>query len=652
LCAISSVNSYAATVYVPAGANIQDAVNANPPGTVFQLAAGLYRQQTVEPKADDQIIGALDGNGNRLTILNGAQLLTAFTRDQFGNYVASTTQREPGQQTGECLAGYSRCSLPEDLFYDNEPYLHSPVGGAALAPGQWYFDYPAGRIYFRPRNSNDDPARHLVEYSQNRAAVLGPYSPNVAVRNLIVEKYASPNQFGAIGHQYPATGWVVQNNEVRWNHGAGIRLGTDGRAIDNFTHDNGTMGFMGTGRNLLVQGNEIGHNAHFIGTYCEFECGGAKFTGTDGLVVRGNYSHDNFGAGLWTDLDNIRTLYEDNTVTNNVGPGIFHEISYDAVMRNNTIRGNKRPVDDWFWNAQILVSTSQGVEAYGNKIQLDSETSANGIMLIQQDRRRDPCSLGPCRVINNWIHDNHITVTGNRRHGSTGAEQDFAGLGSVYDPKSNNRFDYNHYHVANPKSDAYWYWIQNFQFWNWLLPLQMEVHGTVDSNISGDFSAPSVPSALAATPSSDSSINLTWTASNDDVGVTGYTVYRNGGAIGTASSTSWVDSGLSAGVNYTYTVAAVDAAGNSSAQSATSAATIVVTAAAPPAAPPAPAPAVMQVGARVVTTSASTIGNQPLGAVGTIRFGPISVPGSPVWWFVDFDSGMNGFVNQNSLRVF
>ncbi|MDP3899712.1 MAG: LamG-like jellyroll fold domain-containing protein [bacterium] len=83
-----------------------------------------------------------------------------------------------------------------------------------------------------------------------------------------------------------------------------------------------------------------------------------------------------------------------------------------------------------------------------------------------------------------------------------------------------------------------------------------------------DTTAPSIPTGLTATAISSSQINLSWTASTDSVGVTGYRVYRNGSQIGTVTSgTSYSSSGLSASTQYSYTVAAYDAAGNVSAQS-------------------------------------------------------------------------------------
>ena len=89
-----------------------------------------------------------------------------------------------------------------------------------------------------------------------------------------------------------------------------------------------------------------------------------------------------------------------------------------------------------------------------------------------------------------------------------------------------------------------------------------------------DTTPPTAPSYLTATAASASQINLSWTASTDNVGVTGYLVERCSGAgctnfaqIGTPTSTSFSDTGLTAGTSYSYRVRATDAAGNLSAYS-------------------------------------------------------------------------------------
>lgn len=87
-----------------------------------------------------------------------------------------------------------------------------------------------------------------------------------------------------------------------------------------------------------------------------------------------------------------------------------------------------------------------------------------------------------------------------------------------------------------------------------------------------DTTAPSVPTNLT-TSVVGSTVNLSWGASTDDTGVTGYRVTRNGAVVGTATSAGYTDFSLAAGT-YTYTVTAFDAAGNASAASNSVSATV------------------------------------------------------------------------------
>jgi len=83
-----------------------------------------------------------------------------------------------------------------------------------------------------------------------------------------------------------------------------------------------------------------------------------------------------------------------------------------------------------------------------------------------------------------------------------------------------------------------------------------------------DCIAPSIPASLKATANSSSQITLSWAASTDNVGVTGYKVFRNGTLIATVTTgTSYSDTGLAASTTYSYMVSSCDAAGNSSGKS-------------------------------------------------------------------------------------
>jgi cellulose 1,4-beta-cellobiosidase len=83
-----------------------------------------------------------------------------------------------------------------------------------------------------------------------------------------------------------------------------------------------------------------------------------------------------------------------------------------------------------------------------------------------------------------------------------------------------------------------------------------------------DTVAPTAPSGLVSTGNTSSSVSLSWTASTDNVGVTGYDVYRGATKVGsTTGATTYTDSGLTAATAYSYTVKARDLAGNVSAAS-------------------------------------------------------------------------------------
>ncbi len=96
---------------------------------------------------------------------------------------------------------------------------------------------------------------------------------------------------------------------------------------------------------------------------------------------------------------------------------------------------------------------------------------------------------------------------------------------------------------------------------------------TIGGTTPSDTIPPSAPTNLTATAVSSSQINLSWTASTDNLGVTGYRIFRNGAEIATTANTAYSNTGLQANTTYTYQVSAYDAAGNQSSQSSQASAT-------------------------------------------------------------------------------
>lgn len=434
----------------PAGAiditpdvNIAKTVRAAPKGTAFCIHAGVYRMQSIVPKKGQQFYG-LPG-----AVLNGSRLITTFKRE--GAYWVATRQTQEGYRHGteNCLPTRPRCGYPEAFFIDDQPLL-AVAHKEDVAPGKFFFDYKRDKIYFL-----DDPTGRKVEASVSTYAFLGGAS-DVVIDGFVVEKYSAPIQASAVGGNAPSRHWTIRRNEIRLNYGLGLVAGPHSKVLHNFIHHNGEMGIGCTGEHILIEGNEIAGNGFFAGLDPAWEGGGGKCVLTDGLVVRGNYTHDNNSYGFWTDIDNINTLYENNRVEHNANGGLSHEISNAAVIRNNTFKDNGYAFNVWLWGGAIQVQNSRDVEVYGNTVEITD--TGNGITLIQQNRGSG--KFGPHDTVNNNVHDNLVTgLTENA--GASGAIADF-GPARLRD--GNNRFDHNTYTFTSGRDD-HWAWVDGFFDW-------------------------------------------------------------------------------------------------------------------------------------------------------------------------------------------
>jgi Right handed beta helix region len=266
----------------------------------------------------------------------------------------------------------------------------------------------------------------------------------VRIQGLIIEKYNPPVQQAPI-RAGGTIGWIIQGNEIRYNATGGLRIGDKMQVLQNYIHHNHQIGIVGSGDSILVDGNEIAYNNWLKEYVFGFELGGAKFVNTNYLIVRNNHVHDNYGNGLWTDMNNIHTLYEKNTVEDNSGAGIFHEVSFAATIRNNITRRNGF-AKGWVTGAGILVAASSDVEIYGNQV-LDNK---QGIVGTQQHRTINGVSFDK-NLKNLFAHDNSVRMPSG---GVTGIAQDIGDAG-VYTTR-NNRFQSNHYDLGSDTTPFQW----------------------------------------------------------------------------------------------------------------------------------------------------------------------------------------------------
>ena len=405
-------------VSVSPGQGLQSVVDSYGPGTTFCLKAGVYRLVTgVVPKAGDQFIGEPGA------VVSGAKDISGLFVASGGLWVASGQSQRNTASSGQCDPGFPLCAAAEDVFFDNK--LLQRVGSLGeVGPGRFFFDYGAQKIYI-----GDNPSGHLVEAAVARRAFTGAQSSatNVTIRGLLIEKFANEASSGAITAN---SGWVIEQNEVRLNHGIGIQGGVSVR--NNYVHDNGQLGLSLYGESdQLVEGNEIAFN-DTAGYATQWEAGGAKFIRTTRLTVRNNYVHDNRGIAFYTDSDNINVVYDSNRIYDNSGTGILIETGYQTVIRNNIIRRNGFAFTGGLTGAGIYLNTSQDVEIYGNTI--DRNLQGIGIATFS----RGSGTYGAYATRNDYIHDNTVILVAGGGHGI--ASDNLADYTS-----NNNRFQNNHY---------------------------------------------------------------------------------------------------------------------------------------------------------------------------------------------------------------
>ncbi len=110
--------------------------------------------------------------------------------------------------------------------------------------------------------------------------------------------------------------------------------------------------------------------------------------------------------------------------------------------------------------------------------------------------------------------------------------------------------------------------------------LNLSLYSNIASATTPDNTAPTAPSNLVATPVNETQVDLTWTGSTDNVGVTAYLLERCTGAgcstfseIAQPTAANYSDTGRSANTVYRYQVRARDAANNRSGYSAIAQAT-------------------------------------------------------------------------------
>jgi parallel beta-helix repeat protein len=371
---------------VSPGESIQAAVDAAAEGETIVIAPGLHRTQTVDPKAGQTIVGAPGA------VMSGAMVLSEFDEaDGLWVHEGITAQ---GENRGVCVDEETACDLPEDLYIDGDRIRRLRTLDAVDAES-WYLDYETDTLYL-----GTNPGESVVELSVTPYA-FGGGAENVTIQGLVIERYASPAQRGAIN---AGRAWTIIGNEIRFNHGAGLFPGSDSLVTDNYFHHNGQMAIDGGGERSTYERNEIAFN-HLGDFSFEWGAGGVKFVHTTDLVLRDNFVHHNHGPGLWIDGYNVDTLFEGNRVIDNFDAGIKIEISGSATVRDNVVVGNGFGNEFPPRGAGIMIRESGPVEVVGNELRANQEA-----LVLHHDNNRENDTGNTLHGI--LVHDNAIALDG------------------------------------------------------------------------------------------------------------------------------------------------------------------------------------------------------------------------------------------------
>jgi parallel beta-helix repeat protein len=267
---------------------------------------------------------------------------------------------------------------------------------------------------------------------------------SVTIRGLRVTRYAPPAHTAAVD-AVETRGWLIEDNEIDHNSNGvlrayGLRLGSWSLVRRNKIHHNGWLGINCYNEtDTVVENNELYANPAALFEDTVGEAANMKLFDCGRITIRGNNVHDGLFRGIWVDTMQPDITIEDNRVVNHGHQGIWYEVSYRGVIRNNYVenagyRGS--PSIDWPTDAGIHVTNSPDVSVLNNTV----VNSLNGV-IAHQAAGYPNGRYGTNELRNLLVQGNTIIM----QQGQNGIVEN-VGSNSVF-LSWNNRFEGNHYHL-------------------------------------------------------------------------------------------------------------------------------------------------------------------------------------------------------------
>ncbi len=486
--------------------------------------------------------------------------------------------------------------------------------------------YTEGRVYFYQKYGSKN-SRITLRAMNKHKAVLRSTSGTSAIE---------------IGH---STGVTIDGLEVTFNTPARsywfgiVSYNSFWVTVRNcYVHDVGSSGIqLNDGEYIFVENNVVRANAKNTGSpngsgisIFHPKYGPGYQAGDFGIVIRNNICFENVcpinlpgfptpvdGNGIiLDDFRNTQTgfgggqpggyfhpsLVENNLVFNNGGRGIHLLHADNVTIRSNTLYHNNYELSKYYgfgWNGDLSVSDGNNTKIYNNIVVMRN-TNPRGYALLIAGNNPD--------VRHNVIVGPAGKAVDSRQNPIEGAYP----TNNKIQPLSNQSYvkfvksTYNVHPVnsTNPQFGRFFGLATgspaiNAGYSASIAASDMEGRsgGTVDIGCykstgtvapASDKQPPTAPANLVAVNRASTSISLSWTASSDNTGVTGYDVFRGSTLAGSVTGTSYTATSLTPNTIYTFTVKAKDAASNISAASNSLSVSTTGNTTTPPAATPPP----------------------------------------------------------------
>jgi hypothetical protein len=336
-------------------ATLKQAITVAVSGDSIVIRGGTYRNtnDVTVPANKTLRISAYPGE---IPVFNGAQdANTGWVTEgslQYRAYMPIPATDAGGitfASTGMNLTGDGVGKFPDQAFVGNTQ-LRQVSAKTSVVEGKFWVDSANSRIYL----SSADVAKGNIEVSNIREC-LSVYSPNSTVEGVRIVRYSNTaNDYGVVKIFNTADNTVIRNvyiadsafQAIQFMGGDSGNLHVNSIMINSTVTKSNWMGVVAMYTDNFVMDKVLISDMNQFDEFTHSpQSGGLKTSRTRYTVVKNSEISNNHSHGLWFDQSNVDVTVANNRIVDNLGSGVFFEISDDLLLVNNYIKatGGARP---------------------------------------------------------------------------------------------------------------------------------------------------------------------------------------------------------------------------------------------------------------------------------------------------------------------